>query len=330
LKVDPESLTFRNVVAGNAKPYADTLSFTSQLDMLVELKPLNPLIKISTGRLELRAKNQNKVEVSFSSLQLNPSQIINEKVLASYMGRTLEIPVQIIVSNQKAECLTISPAKLDFGYVPRGTKKTIELKVTSLVNKKIKIKPNVSWIDVSNNEIDLLEGQPKTVNVTIQSSSMPTGKTFYGTIEFFDESSVCKNQTVPVSIETDNGIVLELVIDSNKAKLNGKQVSLDAPARIVNGRTMVPIRFISESFGCKVEWDAKEGKVTIIRNDITIQLWKGKGYAQVNTDQKKLDSPPIIIKGRTFVPLRFISEPFGAVVAWDKVTKTITIVWDPI
>lgn len=330
LKVDPESLTFSNIVAGNAKPYTDKLNFTSQLDMLVELKPSNPMLKLSTDRLELRAKIQTNIEVSFSSINLSPGQTINDKITATYMDKTLEIPVQINVSNQKAECLTITPAKLDFGYVPRGTRKTIELNISSSRNTTVKVKPNVSWIDVSSNAIELTDGEPKTVSVTIQSSSMPTGKIFNAAIDFYDEKSICKTQTVPLTIDTDNGIVLELVIDSDKAKLNGKQVSLDAPARIVNGRTMVPIRFISESFGCKVEWDAKEGKVTIIRNDITIWLWKGKGYAKVNTDEKKLDSPPIIIKGRTFVPLRFISEPFGAVVSWDKASKTITIVWDPI
>lgn len=330
LKVNPESMTFRNVVAGNSRPYTDTLRFTAELDMVVELKTSNPLLKLSTDKLDMKAKIQTQVEVSFSSGQLKPSQIIDEKILANYLGKTLEIPVQIIVSNQKAECLTINPDKLDFGYVPRGTKKTIELTVSSSANRKIRLKPNASWIGIPENMLEIQSGQSKTINITIQSSSMPTGKTFSGAIDFYDEESICRTQTVPVSIETDNGIVLELVIDSDKAKLNGKQVALDAPARIINGRTMVPIRFISESFGCKVEWDAKEGKVTIIRNDITIRLWKGLNFARVNTDDKKLDSPPVIIKGRTFVPLRFISEPFGAVVSWDKVTKTITIVWDPL
>ena len=41
-----------------------------------------------------------------------------------------------------------------------------------------------------------------------------------------------------------------------------------------------------------------------------------------------LDAPPVIRNGRTFVPLRFISEVFGAEVSWDQVTRTVTVVFD--
>ncbi|MBP7732903.1 MAG: PQQ-binding-like beta-propeller repeat protein [Caldisericia bacterium] len=330
LKAIPESLRFDKVTAGSQKPYTANLGFVSQVDMTVDLQCSSPMLSLSQSKLELRAKNQTNIEVLLSAENLNPGQIIDAKITASYNNSFIEIPVQIVVSDQKGDCLSVLPGKLDFGYVARGTKKTISLAISSTRQTKIRIKPNANWIQLSTSSVELGGGESKTVEVTIQPSTMPTGKTFTGSIDIIDEQNFCMTVAVPVTIETDKGIVLELVIDSDKAKLNGKQVALDAPARIINGRTMVPIRFISESFGCKVEWDAKEGKVTIIRNDITIRLWKGKNTAKVNTEEKKLDSPPIIIKGRTFVPLRFISEPFGAVVAWDKVTKTITIVWDPL
>lgn len=330
LKADPESLRFDKVVAGSIKPYTASLGFTSQIDMTVDLKSSEQMLTLSETKLELRAKNQTNIEVSLLAKDLSPNQILDAKITASYNNSYIEIPVQIVVSDKRVDCLSLTPTKLEYGYVPRGTKKTIALNITSTRKSKIKIKPSANWIQLSAQTLELEQDSSKTVNVTIQPSTMPTGKTFSGNLEITDDQGLCQTISVPVSVETDKGIVLELVIDSDKAKLNGKQVSLDAPARIINGRTMVPIRFISESFGCKVEWDAKEGKVTIIRNDITIRLWKGKNTAKVNTDEKKLDSPPIIVKGRTYVPLRFISEPFGAVVSWDKATKTITIVWDPL
>jgi carbon monoxide dehydrogenase subunit G len=52
-------------------------------------------------------------------------------------------------------------------------------------------------------------------------------------------------------------VVVELQIGNVKAKVNGEVVTLDAPARIINNRTLVPVRFISESLGAKVNWDAK-------------------------------------------------------------------------
>lgn len=56
-------------------------------------------------------------------------------------------------------------------------------------------------------------------------------------------------------------IVLE--IGKNTVEVNGVEKTLDAPATIINNRTMVPLRFIAEELGCKVEWDEENRNVTI-------------------------------------------------------------------
>lgn len=61
--------------------------------------------------------------------------------------------------------------------------------------------------------------------------------------------------------------LIELPIKAEYAKVNGKDVPLDVPAQILNGRTMVPIRFVAEALGCEVEWLAKE-KTVIIRKEV--------------------------------------------------------------
>ena len=48
--------------------------------------------------------------------------------------------------------------------------------------------------------------------------------------------------------------------------------------------------------------------------------------AKVNGETKMMDAPATIINGRTLVPARFISESFGAIVGWDKATKTVSII----
>ncbi|MEW6771114.1 MAG: copper amine oxidase N-terminal domain-containing protein [Bacillota bacterium] len=45
--------------------------------------------------------------------------------------------------------------------------------------------------------------------------------------------------------------------------VDGKAVALDVPSKIVNGRTLVPVRFISESLGAKVAWDAATRTATV-------------------------------------------------------------------
>lgn len=61
-------------------------------------------------------------------------------------------------------------------------------------------------------------------------------------------------QTVTV-IKGD--ITIVLTIGSGVAYINGKPHTLDVPAKLVNGRTLVPLRFIAESLGLKVLWESE-------------------------------------------------------------------------
>jgi len=56
---------------------------------------------------------------------------------------------------------------------------------------------------------------------------------------------------------------MELTLGKTRAYLNGSSKTLDVAPRTINDRTMLPIRFISENFGCDVEWDGSTQTVTI-------------------------------------------------------------------
>lgn len=69
-----------------------------------------------------------------------------------------------------------------------------------------------------------------------------------------------KNQTV-TGIKGGTTVVLK--IKSKVATINGERVTLDVPAQIINGRTMVPVRFVSEALGQDVDWNSYNQIVTI-------------------------------------------------------------------
>lgn len=62
---------------------------------------------------------------------------------------------------------------------------------------------------------------------------------------------------------TKEGTEVYLKIGDNAGYINGKPVELDVPAKIKNARTVVPVRFIAESFGMDVAWDAPSQSVFI-------------------------------------------------------------------
>lgn len=77
-------------------------------------------------------------------------------------------------------------------------------------------------------------------------------------------------------------------------------------------------------------WDkannyTKEESFVILQQETIIILIIGNNKAMINGFEVPLDVPPSIIKGRTFVPIRFISEAFGAQVEWDNETRTVRI-----
>ena len=60
---------------------------------------------------------------------------------------------------------------------------------------------------------------------------------------------------------------VEIQIENTVAKVNGKDVTLDVPAKLISDRTLVPVRFISESLGAKVDWNNDTQTVIITKED---------------------------------------------------------------
>lgn len=58
-------------------------------------------------------------------------------------------------------------------------------------------------------------------------------------------------------------ITIQIIVGGTTATVNGQSVPLDAPARLVNGRTMVPVRFVAESLQADVKWDGQAKAVYI-------------------------------------------------------------------
>lgn len=139
--------------------------------------------------------------------------------------------------------------------------------------------------------------------------------------------------TKTLTIKYKARTIIRLQIGNLMAVLNDRTIILELAPFIENGRTLVPLRFIAESFGAKVGWEAKEQKITITLENKTITLWVGKKEALVNNERYYLEVPPKVIEipeiggGRTVVPLRFVSEALGAKVDWDPDLQIITITY---
>ena len=88
----------------------------------------------------------------------------------------------------------------------------------------------------------------------------------------------------------------------------------------------MPVRFISEVFGAKVEWIAEDRKVIIEEPEKSIDFTIDSDRATVNDHEIMLDCPvELVFPGRTLVPLRFVSEQLATKVEYDQELLEISI-----
>ncbi len=111
-----------------------------------------------------------------------------------------------------------------------------------------------------------------------------------------------------------------------RVTVNGQEVAFDVPPVELGGRLLVPLRGVFERLGATVLWEPAAQRITARTASRTIELAVGRREASVDGRLVLLDVPPTVIEGRTFVPLRFVSEAIGAYVQWQAATRTVSIV----
>lgn len=114
--------------------------------------------------------------------------------------------------------------------------------------------------------------------------------------------------------------VIRVVVNGERVMFPDAQPYMDS-----NNRVLIPVRFVSEELGAKVNWNKNTKTVTIVDNNNTVVLVVGEKKMKVNGVTKQLDTKAIIKNTRTFVPLRFVSEALGATVEWDSKGKSVYI-----
>ncbi len=117
------------------------------------------------------------------------------------------------------------------------------------------IMPKMNVVTVRVNGEDITFEDPEALPKIMNNRTMLAARAFYEKIGAKVDWNG-KARTVTVSKDKDK---IVLTIGSNKALVNGKEVALDSAATIVNDKTYIPVRFVSEAFGYKVKYDANEG-----------------------------------------------------------------------
>ena len=192
--------------------------------------------------------------------------------------------------------ISVTPAKAEAG-------ETVTIKATPDSGYQL---DKMTVKDKNNSTVKLKKADDNEYTFT-----MPVGKVSV-------DATFVQKDAADDSNAAEAGKTIKLQIGSRIVNVDNEAVIYDAAPVIRNDRTLVPIRIITEALGGKVDWNGATKEVTLSINDKEIKMTIGKTL-------EKYGVAPVIIDGRTFVPVRFVADELGAEVAWDETTKTVTI-----
>ncbi len=269
--------------------------------------------------LDYVSVNGNKVQVDNSgnfSLDVNlvPGKNTIKIVAEDLAGNKDEKDINITYDTTVPEVTITSPKNWQEFNDPNIT-----------VTGTVKPVDNVS-LTINGENVDVRADGTFVYNLTVDKPGLFSIKA----VVMYTLSGKTSESDVVIVYKPIKKITILLKIDSKTIFIDGKQSEMDVAPFIEpsTGRTLVPIRFISEAFGAEVKWEPQFKVVDIRSGKTVIKLQIGNKIALVNGEQVELDQPPLIKDNRTMVPLRFISEAFGAEVKWFPETREIKIIYE--
>ena len=138
-----------------------------------------------------------------------------------------------------------------------------------------------------------------------------------------------------IGIDENGGVYIDIYksiapFSSDKANLLmiNNEFSDDKPPVIISGRTLIPIRIVSDKLGANIKWSSKNKEITIKDNTNTCTMNIGNRIAVLNGKTINLDTAPMIISNIAYVPIRNLSSILNVNVEYRKCGYgSVNIIW---
>lgn len=132
------------------------------------------------------------------------------------------------------------------------------------------------------------------------------------------------NPQVPGNVD------MVFTLDKSTYTVNGEIKTMDVSPVVLQGRTVLPVRFAADPLGAETEWNNIDRKVTVTLGSTKLELWIGNNTALVNgvptpIDPENAEVKPVIMNGRTMLPMRFVTENLGCSVEWIQADRQIKV-----
>ncbi len=169
--------------------------------------------------------------------------------------------------------------------------------------------------------VGIWKGDFDNLDTNIIQESYVSGQLVEGCHEcrvfYADEGATVTGGTTPSGPETPAKVIpkdsenIIMFVNSNTSYVKGTETTLDVAPTVINGRTFLPARFVSEKLGATVTWLEESQTVVIEQGDLVIALVVGESAIRVSGIYQPIDAATYVTEGRTMVPIRAITEALG-------------------
>ncbi len=326
--IDKEKIQFGSITLKEAQNAKETLTISNEgdADATIEIAQIPSFIDMDDKDFTLESGEEKVFTILIKHKGLSVSQY-QENIVFELSQETIEIPVSLEIIEEPAVLRLESEYLSEDGILTVETEdQNVEIEFIIYNDGEARmdgtIEYDASWLRLSDRSFALLGGRKKTITLTFNVEKAKKGNNT-GKIMFTSNGG---NQEIDIHfVVTKESVVIQFQIGNKTVLINNKPKTMDAAPFILNGRTVVPIRVIAEAFGAEIQWEGSTQTITILLDKKTIVMKVGSTIASIDDNPIILDAPPVIQNGRTFVPLRFIAEAFGAEIQWEGSTQTITI-----
>ena len=287
---------------------------------------------------------------------LHYAEVVVAKVKAPFEVTTEAVELKVGLNGQVGGKITIAetaPEMFNKGnvvismpeYAGISFKKgqDVEVKAENVTIKNVKVTADAITFDVdrtsdeagkieiANIEFNVDRTAPEgAFDVAISGEAISTNEYIKSGVEALNVADFVTIGTKNTEdISGSNGLkagTAAFTINSDKYVVNGEEKTMNGGVPyILNGRTMRPVRYVSEAFG--IEGDNvlfNNGVVTLFAGNRIIQLTNGSNVAVVNGVSIAMEQAVTIKEGRTYIPVGEVGRLLGVNVSWDNATKTAT------
>ena len=145
---------------------------------------------------------------------------------------------------------------------------------------------------------------------------------------FRAESAVVLTNDLGQALKNGTAVIYTQPARPIAIQLRGNTLVTDQSPVLGNSRTLVGLRAIGEGLGARVDWDDVTRKASVALGDREVEVTLGSNRVIIRKAGQPeriilSDIAPVLVNGRTMVPVRVLAESLGLQVGWNEATSTV-------